>query len=918
MKTTSATAIALVLGLAAAAAHATALQMLWPSSSGDPVTGGWVLSPNASWIVEDGAPVLKVTRTTTTNAVIDAWFGINGTALRGRDFRLVGEVRLDGVSSTVSGFGAKLILAYKSYGEMKYHEPAGIVRTGTTGWITVTRVVRGIPDDVTQIPLALGIQGGTGTVRFRNLRLEEAASYEPELPQGFQCEYTDACRAIPRLRGVMSPAVGNLAADDIRDLSAWGANVMRWQFAGPGADFMPGSDSLTRYQCWFTNRLDHLTSLLPVFKACNIKVVIDCHAPPGGRCGSGYAPPDGSTWVAGEIDAAFRLFFDESLRERFIDNWREVARRFKNDGTVVAYDLYNEPDERLSITNDYIWVQERAARAIREIDSEKPVIVTVNEYASCTAFNDLSPIPVTNVFYTFHMYDPGSYTHQGVGTDFSQQRAGNLISYPANGWDADHLRSFMGPARRFQERWGARIYVGEFSVIRFAPGGAQYLDDVISIFEEYGWDWSYHAFREWINWSVEHANDIDDEQPTTEPTDRLLVLLKYFRNNDDALRLWDVTASQNLTNRTLTVNYTLTGWSGIVRCDILTNGVSIGHSHLKTFSGDYSTDSSKTVAAGARTFSWQPLNDWPNHLVGDLQVKVYAYENTAADLDALAKTEHAFEYMDINLNTGAIFYRDDVALGSGVTQNFTSHLILKRIPAGSVMNVAGNYTIVQTKPFYMCVYEVTNAQWEKLMGASAGSTSVTGPWQHVTKIAYWQIDAYWTLYPGYCATAGDTFIGKLQAKTGVTKFALPSELQWEYAARAGVTGEFPFGATTLEGAVAAGMYNGNALVHAGSPNAFGLYCMPGGAAEFCADRCESPAMTAAAEFGGKTMTDYCGSYHQTWDSATAMASYVIVRDSSIWMGDHKLGTRLLKSDNRLSTADNHLGFRLVWHPNIAR
>ena len=157
MKTTSATAIALVLGLAAAAAHATALQMLWPSSSGDPVTGGWVLSPNASWIVEDGAPVLKVTRTTTTNAVIDAWFGINGTALRGRDFRLVGEVRLDGVSSTVSGFGAKLILAYKSYGEMKYHEPAGIVRTGTTGWITVTRVVRGIPDDVTQIPLALGI-----------------------------------------------------------------------------------------------------------------------------------------------------------------------------------------------------------------------------------------------------------------------------------------------------------------------------------------------------------------------------------------------------------------------------------------------------------------------------------------------------------------------------------------------------------------------------------------------------------------------------------------------------------------------------------------------------------------------------------------------------------------------------------------
>ena len=384
-----------------------------------------------------------------------------------------------------------------------------------------------------------------------------------------------------------------------------------------------------------------------------------------------------------------------------------------------------------------------------------------------------------------------------------------------------------------------------------------------------------------------------------------------------AITVSNVSISQNLTTRTVTVNYTL-DTPAFVRCDILTNGASIGRAHLKTFSGNYSTDSSKTNAAGARTLYWGALTDFPGVLTDDFQVKVYAYEPTAADLAALTQTEQAFEYMDIDLNTGAIVYRDEVALGSDVTQNFTTHLILKRIPAGSVMNVAGNYTIVQTKPFYMCVYEVTNEQWKKLMGSYSGSSGVTGPWQHVTKIAYSQIDAYWTLYPGYCATADDTFIGKLQAKTGVKKFALPSELQWEYAARAGVTGEFPFGAATLEGAVAAGMYNNNACVHAGNPNAFGLYCMPGGAAELCADRCVDIAKTAAAEFGGKTMTDYCGSNNQTWDTATAMASYVIVRDSSISNGDYKLGTRLLWGKTRLQSVDNQLGFRLVWHPNISR
>ena len=385
---------------------------------------------------------------------------------------------------------------------------------------------------------------------------------------------------------------------------------------------------------------------------------------------------------------------------------------------------------------------------------------------------------------------------------------------------------------------------------------------------------------------------------------------------NEAIQITNVSLKQDPTTRDITATYTLSGTNAFVRCSILTNGVPVGRDKLVSISGDFSTASDEIFAPGVHTIVWKARTDWPDQVFSNMQVKVWAYYQD--EVIAPATSPVPFEYMDIDLDTGAIVYRDDVALGSGVTQNFTSHLILKRIPAGSVMNVAGNYTIVQTKPFYMCVYEVTNEQWKKLMGSYSGSSAVTGPWQHVTKIAYWQIDAYWTLYPGYCATADDTFIGKLQAKTGVKKFALPSELQWEYAARAGVTGEFPFGAATLEGAVAAGMYNNNACVHAGNPNAFGLYCMPGGAAELCADRCVDIAKTAAAEFGGKTMTDYCGSNNQTWDTATAMASYVIVRDSSISNGDYKLGTRLLTGKTRLQAIDNELGFRLVWHPDVAR
>ena len=52
-------------------------------------------------------------------------------------------------------------------------------------------------------------------------------------------------------------------------------------------------------------------------------------------------------------------------------------------------------------------------------------------------------------------------------------------------------------------RHGARIYVGEFSAAAWAPGAETYLRDCIELFEEYGWDWTYHAFRESRVWDVE-------------------------------------------------------------------------------------------------------------------------------------------------------------------------------------------------------------------------------------------------------------------------------------------------------------------------------------------------------------------------------------------------------------------------------
>jgi hypothetical protein len=100
-------------------------------------------------------------------------------------------------------------------------------------------------------------------------------------------------------------------------------------------------------------------------------------------------------------------------------------------------------------------------------------------------------------------------------------------------WDKAVLEQALSPAIEFQKRYNVHIYIGEFSAIRWAPGGsaARYLSDVIDILEAHGWDWSYHAFREWNGWSVEHGSDPQDNKPASSRTDRQKLLLDWFAKN---------------------------------------------------------------------------------------------------------------------------------------------------------------------------------------------------------------------------------------------------------------------------------------------------------------------------------------------------------------------------------------------------
>ncbi len=331
-----------------------------------------------------------------------------------------------------------------------------------------------------------------------------------------------AAQRRPPLRGCMLPARAT-TEDDIRVLAGWGATLVRFQITRDFGKVGANSD-LAEYAVWVDSRLDNLAQVLDWCVARGMKVCVDLHATPGGiRAG----------------DRATAMLYDKRLADAYVETWRRIATRcahiVQTMGPVLyGYDLVNEPKQIAFAPVSYWNIQRRAAEVVRAIDPATPIIVESNVSASPTAFAYLRPLPMDNVIYQLHMYAPGDYTHQGVGRALRKDGRAIVWPDPSRGWDIEYLRRVLEPVREFQRRHRCRIYVGEFSAIAWAPGADQYLRDCISLFEEYGWDWTYHAFREWAGWSVEHEGEDDATLHPSADNPRKRVVLEAFRKAQPA------------------------------------------------------------------------------------------------------------------------------------------------------------------------------------------------------------------------------------------------------------------------------------------------------------------------------------------------------------------------------------------------
>ncbi len=196
------------------------------------------------------------------------------------------------------------------------------------------------------------------------------------------------------------------------------------------------------------------------------------------------------------------------------------------------------------------------------------------------------------------------------------------------------------------------------------------------------------------------------------------------------------------------------------------------------------------------------------------------------------------------------------------------------------------HRVTISQAFYMGKYEVTQEQWYKVMGNNPSkfkSEEVGGDSRrHPVEQVSWH-DA-------------QAFIRRLNEMEPERTYRLPTEAEWEYACRAGTTGDY------------AGNVDSMAWHHDNSggrthpvgqkqPNAFGLYDMHGNVWEWCED-------------------DWHGSYDgapddgRAWVDISARGSLRVYRGGS-WYGDAVYCRSAFRNAWSLGYRVSYLGFRLL-------
>ena len=405
-----------------------------------------------------------------------------------------------------------------------------------------------------------------------------------------------------------------------------------------------------------------------------------------------------------------------------------------------------------------------------------------------------------------------------------------------------------------------------------------------------------------------------------------------------------VTSVSQAADRTVAVAYNLSGGPAIVTFGLTVGGEAVG-GDLLTGGLDCKPqptgDVMKRVATGDHSFTWLPspaLNAQLRSGQARLAVRAWPLDNGP-------------DYMVVNVQPGATdrvrFYPDLASLPGGLLSNRlyrTGAIVLRKMPAKGVKWKYQNFSTATyhvTMPcnYYIGVFEITQGQWFNVYGETLRPNYDTLGYEGLPmeKVSYRDIrestdnnpnETY--MFPN--PPNPDSFLGKLRTLSGTGfAFDLPSEIEWEYAARAGYSGNASSGywnngvaysgstwGTDMPGRhksnqATTGWPTGDYAAEVGryAPSDWGVYDMHGNVWEWCLDWYMSAGQDATT---APNLVNAAGKYAYSGTAATVEGQYRSVRGGCFSATDGTwflAGKRNAKESIAPSVRDRTFGFRIV-------
>ena len=214
---------------------------------------------------------------------------------------------------------------------------------------------------------------------------------------------------------------------------------------------------------------DWIDKAIRMAKKRKLYVILDMHGAPGRQSGMDHSGRVGFN----------RLWSDNTYQDQTVWLWNKISKRYKNNTTVAAYDILNEPwgGNENELKNIII----KCYKSIRK-NNDKHIIIFPGHTSGIDFYKNIRSIKLDNIIYTMHFYpgffgwgSPKPYVHAEFlieGLKYWEEKMASLKNIP--------------------------LLIGEFNVVLKDAGGGEMMRRYFDYYESVGWPatmWSYKVLN---------------------------------------------------------------------------------------------------------------------------------------------------------------------------------------------------------------------------------------------------------------------------------------------------------------------------------------------------------------------------------------------------------------------------------------